>query len=357
MRVLQIGSDRSKRGILFPGTPAFERQRAYAEKFDHLDVIGFSIRSDDATEHIQGKLSVHPTNSLSKLFYGIDTLRIVRTLSKPDVISAQDPFEVGLLGLFIARRLRLPLHVQVHTDFLSPHYARHSFLNRLRVAVAGFVLRRAARVRVVSDRVKDEIISRYGLKTHIGILPIFVDIENFRNAPRMPGLEARFEQFKTKLLVVSRLESEKNVALAITSFAKSAPEDACLIVLGSGTERLKLKELAKKLGIADRVFLDGEASARDFYPIVDLVLVTSHYEGYGLVIIEALAAGKPVLSTDVGIARAAGAIIANEQEFPAALAQWFKGGPRTMQLNKYPYQNFDEYVRGYCDDIAACIKK
>ena len=177
MRILQIGSDRSRRGILFPGTPAFERQRAYAENFDHLDVIGFSIRTDSATEQALGKLSVYPTNSFSKLFYGLDTLRIVRDLPKPDVVSVQDPFEVGLLGLLVARILRVPLHVQVHTDFLSPHYVRHSFLNRLRVAVAGFVLHRAVRVRVVSERVKDEIVERYGLKTHISVLPIFVDVE------------------------------------------------------------------------------------------------------------------------------------------------------------------------------------
>ena len=181
MRLLQIGSDRSKRGILFPRTPAFERQRSYADVFGHLDIVGFSLRSDGAAEFDQGNLSVHPTNSFSKLFYGLDALHIVRTLQKPDVISVQDPFEVGLLGLLIARRFHIPLHVQVHTDFLSPDYARLSFINRLRTVVAGFVLRRAARIRVVSERVKNEIIARYGLKTHISVLPIFVDVERFRH--------------------------------------------------------------------------------------------------------------------------------------------------------------------------------
>jgi len=355
MRVLQIGSDRSKRGILFPGTPAFDRQRAYAEFFDHLDIIGFSLRGDGATENFHEKLSIHPTNSSSKLFYGLDTLRIARGLLKPDVISVQDPFEVGLLGLLLARRLQVPLHVQVHTDFLSPYYARHSFLNRLRVAIAGFVLRRAARVRVVSDRIKSDIIARYGLKTHISVLPIFVDVERFRSSRLNLDIAARFEQFKTKLLVVARLEPEKNVALAITSFAKVAPTDACLIIIGSGSQEVELKKLAQKENIADQVFFEPAANPIDYYPIADLVLVTSHYEGYGLVIIETLAAGKPVLSPDVGVARTAGAIIASEEAFPAALAGWFKGGPRTMQLNKYPYNNFEEYVREYCEDVISCI--
>ncbi len=262
-----------------------------------------------------------------------------------------------MLGLFIARMLNVPLHVQVHTDFLSPHYTQHSFLNRLRVAIAGFVLHRAQHVRVVSDRIKDEIVVHYRLKTHISVLPIFVDVEKFRDAPRLSGLEACFEQFKTKLLIVSRLEPEKNVALAIESFAKASPRESCLIIIGSGSEEEKLKKLTQEKNIAERVFFENAAAPIDYYPIVDLVLVTSHYEGYGLVIIEALAAGKPVLSTDVGIARAAGAIITSEQEFPAALAQWFKDGPRTMQLKNYSYKNFEEYVREYSDDIAASIKK
>ena len=363
MRVLQTGADRSKRGILFAGTPAFERQYSYAEEFGHLDIIGFSLRSDGATELAQGNLFVHPTNSFSKLFYGFDTLRIVRTLPKPDVISAQDPFEAGLLGLLISRMLHIPLHVQVHTDFLSPEYARLSIINRLRTLVAGFVLRRAARVRVVSDRVKEEIITRYGLKTHVSVLPIFVDVERFHSARLNLAEWKRFEGFTTKLLVVSRLEPEKNVALAITSFAATCPkaspwgEGACLIIIGSGGEERELKKLAQERNIADRVFFESAATPIDYYPIVDLVLVTSHYEGYGLVIIEALAAGKPVLSTDVGIAHVAGATIADEKDFPEALAEWFKNGPREMQLKKYPYKNFDEYVREYCEDVAACTKK
>jgi glycosyltransferase involved in cell wall biosynthesis len=355
MRVLQIGSDRSKRGILFPGTPAFERQQAYANGFDHLDIIGFSLRGDGAVPLAQRNLSIRPTDSFLKLFYGLDTLRIVRTLPKPDVISVQDPFEAGLLGLFIARRLRAPLHVQVHTDFLSPHYAQLSMVNRLRVALAGFVLHRASRVRVVSDRVKSEIIARYGLKTHISVLPIFVDVEHFRSARFNLDVAARFKDFKTKVLVVSRLEPEKNVALAIESFAKVAPAGTCLVIIGEGSERQKLESLAAEKNVADTVFFEGSVAPIDYYPIVDLVLVTSHYEGYGLVIIEALAAGKPVLSTDVGVARAAGAIIADEKHFPEALAEWFKSGPREMQLNKYPYKNFEEYVREYCEDVISCI--
>jgi glycosyltransferase involved in cell wall biosynthesis len=356
MRVLQIGSDRSKRGILFSDSAGFKRQESYAKEFGELDIIGFSLCSDGAKGTNVGALHVHPTDSRSRMRYAFDALRIARTLARPDVVSVQDPFEVGLLGLLIARRLHVPLHVQVHTDFLSPYYAQHSFVNRVRVAIAGFVLRRATRVRVVSERVKSEIVARYGLKTHIGVLPIFVDVDRFRSS--RPGLDivARFKDFKTRVLIVSRLEPEKNIALAIEAFARSAPQSACLIVVGGGSERAALEDAARISGVSDRTFFEGEKDATPYYAIADLVLVPSKYEGYGMVIIEALAAGKPVLSTDVGVAREAGATVA-PGKFADALAEWFANGPRTGELKGYPYRDFDEYVRAYCADIVACVEK
>ncbi len=356
VRVLQIGSDRSTRGILFPESAGFKRQEAYAEKFGALDIIGFSLHADGAKKSDVGNLHVYPTNSFSRLLYWFDTLRIARKLPRPDVVSVQDPFEVGLIGLLVARMKRAPLHVQVHTDFLSPAFAQHSVLNRLRVLLAGFVLRRAARVRVVSERIQTSIEKRYRLKAVVSVLPIFVDIERFRNASIDPVLTDRFKQFGSKILVVSRLEPEKNVRLAIDAFARSTPDSTCIVIVGEGSERTALEDFAKTSGVAGRVFFDGAQDAERYYPVANLVLVPSRYEGYGLVIVEALAAEKPVISTDVGIAREAGAIITSPEKFADALKNWFANGPRMGELKNYPYENFDEYARAYCADIVACRK-
>lgn len=352
-----ISADRSKRGVLFPGSDAFKRQLAYAKEFGHLDIIGFSRKSDSAKSIDVDALHVRPTNSSSSFFYGLDAIRVVRKLPKPDVVTVQDPFETGLVGWWIARKFRVPLHVQVHTDFLSPEYAKLSLLSRLRVLVAGFVLRRARRIRVVSERIKRSLeAGNWRLEVPISILPIFADVERFQAAERDPELEKRFSRYTTRLLVVSRLEAEKNVALALRAFAVSAPKDACLIIAGTGGQKSTLQHLAKRLNVEERVFFGDPDDIAAHYALADLVLVPSKYEGYGLVIVEALAAGKPVLSTDVGIAREAGAIVTTEEKFADALAEWFKSGPRTGTLKSYPYENFDEYVRAYCDDIVACTK-
>src|SRR3989344_4620785 len=349
MRVLTISADRSKRGILQRGSSAFLRQEAYAEKFGTLDVIAFTLESDGAQEFHAGPLTLIPTHSSSKWFYGWNALQIARTLQKPDVVSAQDPFETGLVAWRIARRFGVPLHIQVHTDFLSPAYEKHSPLNRIRVFIAKVVLARADGIRVVSDRIKNSLKAEsWQLKAAPTVLPIFTDIERLRRLAASPAMRARFERFQTRILVVSRLEPEKNVALAIEAFVKSAPDNACLIILGEGTELTGLQKLAQSRGVGERVFFETNVEASPYYSLADILLVTSEYEGYGLVIVEALTLGVPVLSTDVGVAREMGAIIASPTGFSTALAAWFQNGQREARLKAYPYQSFDEYVKQYC---------
>jgi glycosyltransferase involved in cell wall biosynthesis len=354
MRVLQISADRSARGILHKDSSAFQRQEAYAREFGFLDIVAFSVRRDKADTVRSGPLTIFPTNAPHKLLYAFYATHIARTCPMPDVITAQDPFEAGLVASFIARRTKRPLHLQVHTDFLDPAYARHSFLNSMRVSLARSLLPRAARIRVVSHRIKKQL-ERIGVRVPISVLPIYVDIERARNVEDIT-IAPPFAQFATKVLVVARLEPEKNIRLAITAFVAAAPEDACLIIVGDGSLRQELEALTRSLGVASRVFFEGEKDAAPYFALSHLVLVPSQYEGYGLVIIEALAAGKPVIATDVGVAREAGAIITSEPHFTEALRLWFKAGPRAGVLQNYPYSSFDEYVRAYCADIALAAQ-
>ena len=300
----------------------------------------------------EDNVTVYPTNSTSKLTRYTDALAIGKTIQGIDIVSSQDPFEVGFVSWLIARHHNVPLHVQVHTDFLTPEYSAHSVINTIRVFIAGFVIRRAAHVRTVSKEVADRITAKYGTRISVSILPIYIDLERFRTARASVSMTQRFLAFPHRVLIVSRFEPEKNLSLAIRAFADGAPRDACLVILGQGSEYTILERLVTKLGLDSRVFFEGFKDPAPYYALCDIVLVPSVYEGYGQVIIEALAAGKPVLSTDVGIARESGAIIAAPDQFSAALKQWYTDGPKTGVLMNYPYASLDEYVQKYCADIA-----
>lgn len=305
----------------------------------------------------EDNVTVYPTNSPSKILRFLDALRIGKSVTGVDIVSSQDPFETGFISWLIARHHKVPLHVQVHTDYLAPEYAEHSILNKIRVLIAGFVIHRARHVRVVSQEVADRVTAQYGNKISLSILPIYVDLERFRTAVPATDIAQKYLNFSHRALVVSRFEAEKNVSLAIRAFKEAAPQGTCLIILGEGSEYTLLERLVTKLGLDTAVFFEGYKDPAPYYAFADVVLVPSVYEGYGQVIIEALAAHKPVISTDVGIAKQSGALIATPEQFGAVLKYWFENGPKSMELQNYPYASLDDYVQKYCDDIASVKKE
>jgi len=350
MNIVAIGSDRS---LCNPTSASADRQRAYGKHFDTLTILVFSHRSHNVGPvALSQSVHVYPTQSRSKLLYGLDAGNIARRLGPIDVVTVQDPFEGGLIGWIIARVRRARFHVQVHTDFLAPEF-RHTWQNVVRVVVARFVIGRADGIRVVSERIKGSIEKTYAPRASIAVVPIYVDLTKFRTA--YTGiLTDRFKQFDARVLVVARLEKEKNVSLALEAFARSAPLRVCLIIVGEGSERKRLEARASALGVSSRVFFEGTRDPVPYYALADLVLVPSLYEGYGLVIVEALAAGKPVLANDVGVARSAGAQIAGRGHFADALETWFNEGARIGVLTDYPYKSFEQYVAAYASDIKRC---
>lgn len=350
MRVLSIGTDRS---VFELGSATRTRQKAYAAALGQLDLIVFTTGAYERV--IDGPLTIIPTNSSSRWRYVHDAIAHARFLAKPDVVTAQDPFETGYAAAKIAREQSVPLHIQIHTDLGSAEFARSSLLNRIRTIIARLVLRKAARVRVVSERVRSEIVRAYGIKaSRISVLPIFIDLDHFKSAAVSAALQERFHKFSHKVLIVSRFEPEKNIEYAIRAFVTAAPEHACLIVLGTGSLE---RDLIEKFRLEPNVFFEGQQDPAPYYKLCGLVLSASKYEGYGRTIIEALASERPVLATDAGVAKEAGAFVVSQEQFLSALRAWFAGAEYPHTLLSYPYASFQEYVEAYRADMEATLKK
>jgi len=99
-----------------------------------------------------------------------------------------------------------------------------------------------------------------------------------------------------------RLSPEKGQEVLLLAFSKlNNDQPISLILLGDGQDLVKLKALANDLGITDKVFFHGhQKHMRDYYEAIDLLVLPSLSEGLPNVVLEAMALGKPVLSTDVG---------------------------------------------------------
>jgi len=105
-----------------------------------------------------------------------------------------------------------------------------------------------------------------------------------------------------RLITVGRLKKEKNHPLLIRAFKRLlAEQDARLLILGTGELAAATSAVAKAEGVADKVFMPGAAlDPTPFYRSADLFVLSSDYEGFGNVIVEALDSGLPVVSTNCG---------------------------------------------------------
>lgn len=110
--------------------------------------------------------------------------------------------------------------------------------------------------------------------------------------PRQKGRGLRF-------LSVGRLVPQKNQALLIRAFARAAGPEDRLVLLGEGRLRRPLEALVARLGLKDKVSMPGHVDAPwPHFREADVFVLSSDYEGLGVVVVEALAAGLPLVVTD-----------------------------------------------------------
>lgn len=128
---------------------------------------------------------------------------------------------------------------------------------------------------------------------------------------------------------VAKLRAEKGLEFLIDAFAALSGERRFLLIVGDGPEEAKLRRRAEAVGAADRVFFAGALlDPAPAYRAMDLFALSSHTEQMPISVVEAMACGLPVLSTDVGDVRhmiaepVEGAIVARAPEaYRGALAR------------------------------------
>lgn len=308
MKALFISNDPK---LFEEGSEVRSRMRSYATAIGELHILS---RAPRGTQEIQeGALTLHPV-SLSKL--GIFTTLPSKAKElilgySIEVVSAQDPFEYGFAARTAVNGTTAKLHIQVHTDFLSPwfsrsHESRLPFLSGIRRFLADQVLPQADGIRVVSSRIQQSLVRRYGNRIPApSVIPITVRGEEAPTGS-IP------HEFAFTLITVARLAREKRVDDIVHALAQVKDERVGLIIVGEGSERPRLEALAREVGVGKRVIFTGwRTDSAVLLTSADAYIQASAYEGYGRTLIEAALAKLPIITTDVGIV---GDVLHNERE-------------------------------------------
>jgi 1,2-diacylglycerol 3-alpha-glucosyltransferase len=227
-----------------------------------------------------------------------------------DLVHIQTPFLAHYAGLRFARRMRVPVIATYHTFF--EEYLHH-YVPILPRPLGRFLARRFTRSQCAalsaivapSEPMRNRL-RAYGVRARIEVIPTGLPPERY-----VRGDGARFRasygipEDRPLLLYVGRVAHEKNIDFLLHSFVvlrRSRP-DALLVICGEGPASEHLQGLARRLGIAHAMhfigYLERGRELADCYAAADVFVFASRTETQGLVLLEALAQGRPVVSTAI----------------------------------------------------------
>jgi 1,2-diacylglycerol 3-alpha-glucosyltransferase len=227
---------------------------------------------------------------------------------EPDLVHIQTPFVAHYQGTALARALRVPVVETYHTYF--EEYLHH-YVPLMPRAVMRFVARRftvsqcnVLDALVVPSRAMEQALLDYGVRCPMHIIPTGMEMERFAGGDgQRLRQQLGIAPGQPALVHVGRIAHEKNIEFLFRMFARvvRSKPGAVFIVAGEGPALASCKAYVRTLGIAQHVrfvgYLSRERELLDCYCAGDLFVFSSRTETQGLVLLEAMALGVPVVST------------------------------------------------------------
>jgi 1,2-diacylglycerol 3-alpha-glucosyltransferase len=222
-----------------------------------------------------------------------------------DIVHMHTPLSLGFIAYQVARIYHLPLVYTYHT--LVPEYTHYirilnrAIINKKFSEIAdAFVCNLCDHIIAPSAKVK-RLLLKYEVKTPVTVISNAIQTERFSRTER-GYLHRRLglREARRMVLTVGRLGPEKNLEFLLRAFAQVAAKSSVhLVIVGEGYARPSLEQLADRLSIKDQVTFLGNIPYVDMpkvYADADLFVSSSVSESHSMVLLEALAAGLPVVA-------------------------------------------------------------
>jgi 1,2-diacylglycerol 3-alpha-glucosyltransferase len=227
-----------------------------------------------------------------------------------DVIHTHHPVLLGQTAASKAEELNLPLVFTFHTQYREythyvpfPQDAIQEFLKETVDTWLGNFMRKCQHIVIPSESMEEILISKYGLKDQYTVIPTGIDLTPYQQADGEGLRSSKGWQDDIVLISTGRLAPEKNWETFLHAAAKvyERHPDLRVVLLGDGSDKDMLQDLAAELGIAERITFTGAipfSEVAAHLKAADIFGFASVTETQGLVTMEAMAAGLPVVAVD-----------------------------------------------------------
>jgi 1,2-diacylglycerol 3-alpha-glucosyltransferase len=259
--------------------------------------------------------------------------------SEFDLVHIHTPFLAHYAGVRFARRANIACLATYHTFFEEylHHYVPLLPRRLSRLLARSFTRSQCAAVQalIAPSEPMRAVLTGYGVSTPIHVLPTGLAADRFRAGDgRAFRASAGIDAQRPLVTYIGRVAHEKNIGFLVEVFRRvlaSVPE-ALLVIAGEGPARAALRQQVAHLGLEGHVhfagYLERDSALLDCYAAADVFVFASRTETQGLVLLEAMAQGVPVVSTaELGtrsiLVPGSGALVVPErqQEFAAAVVR------------------------------------
>lgn len=262
---------------------------------------------DPGTVRVAGRRL--PFDPEDRLMHRADLLKAARRVVEQgcDLVHVHTPFQAHAVGVRLAREARLPLVETFHTHFedYAEQYLRFLPRRWLRFATRRFSARQAAVVDalVVPSTAMIEVLQGYGIDRPMHLIPTGIEMQGFAGGDGQ-AFRARLgiPPDHALLLHVGRVAREKNIEFLIQAMVRIRRHrpKVTLLLAGDGPARRELQGLVRALALESHVrflgYLDRDGELQSCYRAADAFVFASRTETQGLVLLEAMACGTPVVS-------------------------------------------------------------
>jgi len=256
-----------------------------------------------------------------------------------DLVHVQTPFVAHYAGVALAARLGVPCVESYHTFFEEYLFHYVPFLPKPWMQAAARRFSRAqgnsVAALVVPSLAMRDALAAYGVTSRMHVIPTGIRLADFAGGHgRRFRVRFGIAAEQPVMLFVGRVAHEKNIDFLLRAAQRAIAEvpELLLVIAGEGPAEAHLKRLAHKLGIEKSVrfvgYMDRAVELLDCYRAADVLVFASRTETQGLVLLEAMALGLPVISTAVmgtreivGARRGALVPEDNEEDFAAAMVR------------------------------------
>jgi len=278
------------------------------------EVYIFAPRVEDYLDQEKNVFRYRSVNLTSKVKYPLPiplSFRAKKVITEfnPDIVHFHHPFLLSLPAIMYGRKLGIPKILTIHTQYEQYAYYVSPVPERVTHEAIKMIISNLAYktdcITTPSASMK-KIIENYGIKNRIEVIPNAIHLISFKEDDELKRTEIR-KKYNLKendkiILFVGRVASEKSIDRIIKALAiikKRNTDKEKLLIVGNGPAMDELKQLARTLKVEEDVIFAGTISYEEiqhYYKMAYVFTIASTTETFGIVTIEALASGVPVVA-------------------------------------------------------------